>query len=322
MPTGVRCQQGDTLGVGVERFVDITPGLRLWVQDGGDREASPLLLVMGANASGVVWPEPFVARLAERHRVIRYDHRDTGRSTWAFDEHPYAVVDLARDAVAVLDALGVRRAHAVGMSMGGTLLQLLLLDHAERLLSATVFCTSALGAGLAADPGDGDAGDLPDPDPRLLALWERMGEPRDREAEIGWRLEHWRLLNGDARPFDADEFRRMEERAIDHAGRHDNPAAHARADQAGLDRGEELAGVRTPTLVIEAPEDPINPPPHAAHLARAIGSAELVTVPGMGHALGPTVLVPLANAILAHTAAAERTHHAAQASGEADAQPT
>jgi pimeloyl-ACP methyl ester carboxylesterase len=310
------------LGLGVERLVDIAPGVRLWVQDSGDPQAAALLLVMGANASGVVWPEPFVARLAENHRVVCYDHRDTGRSTWAFDEQPYAVVDLARDAVAVLDALGVRRAHAVGMSMGGTLVQLLLLDHAERLLSATVFCTSALGAGLAADPDDGDAPDLPDPDPRLLALWERMAERRDREAEIAWRLEHWRLLNGNALPFDPDEFRRMEERAIDHAGRHDNPAAHARADQTGLDRGEELAGVRTPTLVIEAPEDPINPPPHAAHLARAIASAELVTVPGMGHALGPTVLAPLADAILAHTAAAERTHLAAQASGEPDTQPT
>jgi pimeloyl-ACP methyl ester carboxylesterase len=305
----------------VEGFVDIGPGLRLWVEDVGDPEGSPVLLVMGANASSVVWPDSFVAMLAERHHVIRYDHRDTGRSTWAFDERPYAVTDLAGDAVAILDAFGVGRAHVVGMSMGGTLVQLLLLDHPERLLSATVFCTSALGAGLAADPDSGEALDLRDPDPRLLALWERMAEPRDREAEIGWRVAHWRLLNGDALPFDADEFRRMEERAIEHAGRHDNPAAHARADQTGLDRGEELAGVTTPTLVIEAPEDPINPPPHAAHLARAIGSAELVTVPGMGHALGPTVLAPVATAILAHTAAAERTHDPARGSGEPDAQP-
>jgi pimeloyl-ACP methyl ester carboxylesterase len=279
----------------VERYVDVAPGVRLWVQDSGERESSPLLLVMGANASGVVWPDPFVAMLAERHHVIRYDHRDTGRSTWGFDDHPYAVADLAGDAVAVLDTLGVERAHAVGMSMGGTLVQLLLLDQPERLLSATVLCTSAL-----------EAPDLPDPDPRLLALWETMADPRDREAEIEWRVEHWRLLNGEGVPFDADEFRRLEERAIAHAGRHDNPAAHARADQSGLERGAELAGVRVPTLVIEAPEDPINPPPHAAHLADAIPGAELVTVPGMGHALSEAILAPLAEAILAHTQAAER----------------
>jgi pimeloyl-ACP methyl ester carboxylesterase len=279
--------------------LEVAPGVRLWVEESGDPGASPLLLIMGANASSVVWPDPFVTMLAKHHRVVRYDHRDTGRSTWAFDDHPYAVADLAGDAVAVLDALGVERAHVVGMSMGGTLVQLLLLDHPERLLSATMFCTSALGAGLAGD----SAPDLPDPDQRLLALWEQMAEPRDREAEITWRVEHWRLLNGEAVPFDADEFRRLEERAIDHASRHDNTAAHARADQTGLDRGAELAAVTTPTLVIEAPEDPINPPPHAAHLAGAISSARLVAVPGMGHALSAPILAPLAEAILAFTTA-------------------
>jgi pimeloyl-ACP methyl ester carboxylesterase len=242
----------------VEGHVDVAPDVRLWVRDSGDRDSSPLLLVMGANASGLIWPDRFLASLAEHHHVIRYDHRDTGRSTWAFDDRPYAVADLAGDAVAVLDAVGVERAHVVGMSMGGTLVQLLLLDHPERLLSATVLCTSALGSGLAAGDSEDEPG-LPDPDPRLLALWERMADTRDREAEIAWRVEHWRLLNGEAVPFDAETFRRLEDRTIDHAGRHDNPAAHARAAQTGLDRGAELAGVRTPTLVIEAPEDPVVP---------------------------------------------------------------
>ena len=86
--------------------------------------------------------------------MIAYDHRDTGRSTWAFDARPYAIRDLADDALAVLDAFGVERAHIVGMSMGGVLVQLLLADHPERLLSATVFCTAALGSGLAAGCDD------------------------------------------------------------------------------------------------------------------------------------------------------------------------
>lgn len=162
---------------------------------------------MVANASGPAWPDPLVERLAERHRVVRYDHRDTGRSTWAFDEHPYAIADLAEDAVAVLDGLAVERAH-VGMSMGGTLVELLLLDHPERLVTATLMCTSALGAGLAA--GDSaPAADLPGPDPRLLAMWEHMADPRDVEAELDWRVVHWRLLNGDVLAFDPGEFRTM-----------------------------------------------------------------------------------------------------------------
>jgi pimeloyl-ACP methyl ester carboxylesterase len=290
----------------MEGHVDVAPDVRLWFQDRGDRDSSPLLLVMGANASGLIWPSGFLASLAEHHHVIRYDHRDTGRSTWAFDQRPYALADLAGDAVAVLDALGVERAHVVGMSMGGTLVQLLLLDYPERLLSATVLCTSALESGLAAGDGEDEPG-LPDPDPRLLALWEQMADSRDREAEITWRVEHWRLLNGEAVPFDAETFRRLEERAIDHAGRHDNPTGHGRAAQTGLARGAELAGVSTPTLVIEAPEDPIYPPPHAAHLARAIPGARLVTIPRMGHALSPAVLAPLADAILSHTTAIDHS---------------
>ena len=178
---------------------------------------------MGANTSAVAWPDDLVDRLATRHRVIVYDHRDTGRSTWAFADRPYAIRDLATDAGTVLDAFGVDRAHAVGMSMGGVIVQLLLLDQPERLRSATVFCTAALGS--------------------------------------------WRLLNGDELPFDPHVWRRREQRAIDHAGRFENPSAPALADQSGLERGGELTASVVPTLVVEAPADPINPPPHTPHLA-------------------------------------------------------
>ncbi|WP_369134047.1 alpha/beta fold hydrolase [Modestobacter sp. I12A-02662] len=282
----------------MERFVDVAPGVRLWVEETGPADGSPLLLVMGANASGLTWPDDLVRALGERHRVVRYDHRDTGRSTWAFDAQPYALRDLADDAVRILDTLGIARAHVVGMSMGGTLVQLMLLDHPDRLLSATVFATSVLeGAGA-----DGAApAAFTDTDPRLLELWQHLADPRTRDEELGWRVEHWRLLNGVDIAFDAEEFRRGEERIVEHAGRHDNPAAHARADQSGLARGAELAQVTVPTLVLEAPNDPINPPPAAARIAAAIPTAVLVTVPGMGHALPLPVLQPLAAAVLDHT---------------------
>ncbi len=275
-------------------------GAELWAEERGDPAAPALLLIMGANASGLAWPEPLVDRLATRHRVIRYDHRDTGRSSRVFADRPYAIRDLAGDAVAVLDGLGVDRAHVVGMSMGGVLVQLLLLDHPDRLLSATVFATAALGVGLAGP--DGGPAELPGPAPELLAYWQTMGEERDREAELAWRVEHWRLLAGRALPFDPAEFRALEERVMAHAGSTAGPVAHALADQSGLDRGPELAGNRVPTLVVEAPEDPINPPPHAANLAATIGAAQLVPVPGMGHALPSVVLDRLAAAIEAHTA--------------------
>ena len=277
-----------------EHDVVVDPHYTLWVQETGDPGALAVLLVMGANASGVIWPDALVERLAERYRVIRYDHRDTGRSTRAHATHPYAIRDLATDAVAVLDGLGIDRAHVVGMSLGGTLVQLLLVDRPERLRSATILCTAALGA----DPR------LPGPDPRLLELWEHLGDAREPDDELTWRVEHWRLLHGDGLPFDADEFRALEERIAAHGG--GTTTAHALADPSGLDRDPDvLAAVTVPTLVVEAPEDPVNPPPHAEYLADSIGGARLVRIDGMGHALPASVLPPLTEAILAHVALAD-----------------
>ena len=102
-----------------ERWIEVEPGSRLWADATGDPDATPLLLVMGANATGIAWPEALVTRLAERHRVLRYDHRDTGRSTRAFARRPYPITQLARDALAVVDGFGVDRAHVAGMSLGG-----------------------------------------------------------------------------------------------------------------------------------------------------------------------------------------------------------
>ncbi|MGY3850049.1 alpha/beta fold hydrolase [Streptomyces hydrogenans] len=286
-----------------ERYVDVEPGVRLWAEEHGDPGRPPLLLVMGAQAPGLNWPDELVALLAARHRVIRYDHRDTGRSTWAFDEKPYPLSRLAEDAVAVLDAFGVGRAHVVGMSLGGLLTQLLVADHPDRLLSATVIGTAALSTAPYVRP-DGSrvpAAELPGPAAHLLEFWSRPEGDRDLEAELDHRVAHWRALAGDALPFDADWFRAQERRIVAHTGHHRPPTAHARADASGLLRTEELAAARVPTLVISAPAEPVAPPPHAEHLAQVIPGARLAVVPGMGHALPPEVHGPLAGEILRHT---------------------
>ncbi|MFB7101829.1 alpha/beta fold hydrolase [Streptomyces hydrogenans] len=286
-----------------ERYVDVEPGVRLWAEEHGDPGRPPLLLVMGAQAPGLNWPDELVALLAARHRVIRYDHRDTGRSTWAFDEKPYPLSRLAEDAVAVLDAFGVGRAHVVGMSLGGLLTQLLVADHPDRLLSATVIGTAALSTAPYVRPDGGrvPAAELPGPAEHLLEFWSRPEEDRDLEVELDHRVAHWRALAGDALPFDADWFRAQERRIVAHTGHHRPPTAHARADASGLLRTEELAAARVPTLVISAPAEPVAPPPHAEHLAQVIPGARLAVVPGMGHALPPEVHGPLAGEILRHT---------------------
>ncbi|WP_320782619.1 alpha/beta hydrolase [Streptomyces sp. CRN 30] len=287
----------------MDRFVDAAPGVRLWVEERGPADASPLLLIMGAQASGLGWPDELVDLLAARHRVIRYDHRDTGRSTWSFDERPYPVTALAADAIAVLDGLGVERAHIVGMSLGGMLAQLLIADRPGRLLSATVFGTHALSTVPYTHP-DGTRTppeELPGTDPRLLELWARPVADLGPEAELERRVEHWRLLSGDQLPFDAAYQRELERRIVRHSGHHVPNGAHGRADPSGMDRTEQLARAAVPTLVVSAPAEPVFPPPHAHHVAQAIRGARLVEISGMAHALPRQVHAPLAAAILDHT---------------------
>ncbi|MEU8919028.1 MULTISPECIES: alpha/beta fold hydrolase [Streptomyces] len=294
----------------MQQFIDAAPGIRLWTEQRGAAGAAPLLLVMGAQASGVGWPEPLVDALAAHHRVIRYDHRDTGRSTWSFDEQPYRIADLADDVIAVLDGLGIDRAHIVGMSLGGMLAQMVLADHPDRLLSATLISTMALSTTPYTRP-DGStvpADALPGVAPEVLELWARPVEDHGAAAEMERRIEHWRVLAGGRLPFDEDYFRAFEHRVIAHTGHHRVGTAHGRAADDGMLRTDQLAENEVPTLVVNASAEPVFPPPHPQHLAQCIRGAELVEIPGMGHALPPAVHAPLATAILAHTG---EPHHSA-----------
>ncbi|MFD3578151.1 alpha/beta fold hydrolase [Streptomyces sp. NPDC058644] len=289
-----------------QQYVEAAPGIRLWTERRGAPEAPALLLIMGAQASGLGWPEEFVDALAERHHVIRYDHRDTGRSTSTFDQHPYPITDLAQDAVAVLDGLGIERAHLVGMSLGGMLTQLVLADHPERVLSATLIGTCALSETPYTAP-DGTripVGELPGIAPEVLEMWSRPVEDKGPEAELDRRVEHWRVLNGGQLASEDAYFRDLERRIIAHAGTHVASTAHARADDSHMIRTDELAGTKVPTLVISGPAEPVFPPPHPHHLAQVVGGGgtRVVEIAGMGHALPPAVQGPLAEAILAHIA--------------------
>ena len=138
-------------------------GVDLCVEAFGDPADPALLLIMGSSASMDWWEDEFCRRVAAGLLfVIRYDQRDTGRSvTYPPGAPPYTMQDLATDAVGVLDAFGVSRAHVVGMSMGGAVAQLVALDHASRVASLTLIATAAAGPG-------------PD-DPDLPAMSEETG---------------------------------------------------------------------------------------------------------------------------------------------------
>ncbi|AUS81784.1 alpha/beta hydrolase [Actinoalloteichus sp. AHMU CJ021] len=283
--------------------------MELWTESIGDPANPPVLLVAGANSSALGWPDEFVARLVDGgRRVLRYDHRDTGRSTTRpFSDAPYPVARLAEDALGVLDGWGLRSAHVVGLSLGSTLGQLLALDHPERLRGLTLMLGAALDVDFVgnlrrAHTGEPDPGGLPLPRRDVLDVLARRAEPpSDRAAALDRRVEEWRALAGPS-VFDAAEFRRWEERAIEHAGTLEQPSAHGAAEPVPTERGRELRGVRVPTLVVQGELDPLNPPPHGRHLADLIPGAVLWEVAGLGHALPGALHGVLADRILAHTA--------------------
>ncbi|WP_083235815.1 alpha/beta fold hydrolase [Halomonas caseinilytica] len=292
----------------------VTVGERsLWSESVGPERKGTILLIAGANASALMWPGEFVDMFVSKgYRVIRYDHRDTGRSTFMeFGQAPYAVEDLAADAISVLDAWEVRKAHVVGLSMGATLGQVMALDYRERLHSLTLMCGAALDVDFVGNitrafSGKTSSNGLPLPDKKVLeALSERSNPSRSIEEELDRRVREWRLLSGDKIEFDESDFRLREQQCIEHAGTWKQPGNHAMATPVSLSRGEELGKVNVQTLVIQGSEDPLDPPPHGKHIADLLPNSRLVEIDGLGHCL-PKVLLPrLAEEIEHHV---ERSH--------------
>ena len=283
-----------------ERIVT-TDGVQLCLETFGDREHPALLLVSGMSASMDWWDVDLCERLAAPGRyVIRYDHRDTGRSeTSPVGEPSYTGDDLATDALRVLDSLGVARAHLAGISMGGGIAQLLAARHPDRLLSITLISTTAAGTRTGTSK-------LPPPEPRVAATFEAPApEPAwgDRAAVVEYLVDAERLYAG-ALGFDEDRVRAVA-RAV--AGRSRDVAAAANHGAAGNSAFEfALADIRVPALVLHGTEDPLFPFAHGEALAAEIPGAKLVKLDGMGHQIPPPelwdVVVP---AIMQHTAGAD-----------------
>src|SRR5215831_14787974 len=142
------CKRGRGGSFMAERMVRAN-GIELWCEDFGDPGNPAVLLVMGAGGQGIMWPEEFCAALADAgFYVIRYDNRDTGHSTCVdFSKAPYTLSDMARDAIGLLDAFGIARAHVIGASMGGMIAQTLAIEHAGRLRTLTSIMSTPSAAG-------------------------------------------------------------------------------------------------------------------------------------------------------------------------------
>jgi pimeloyl-ACP methyl ester carboxylesterase len=250
---------------------------------------------MGAMASGLWWPEGFCRQLAERGRyVIRYDHRDTGTSTsYPPGGATYTVEDLADDAIGVVDAYRIRRAHVVGMSLGGYLGQIISLKYPERVASLTLIASEAL---VGPDPN------IPGLDPAVLAYHAKSADLdwTDRAAVMQYQVGAWRLLSGSAHPFDEEAIRAIAGADFD---RTPNPLSafnHATLSDP-TDWLERLSELRAPVLIVHGTEDPVVSYGHALKLHATIAGSRLVTLPGTGHELHRSDWPAILEAIETHT---------------------
>ena len=283
-------------------------GIEIWCEDFGSRRDPALLLVMGAGGQGILWPDDFCAGLAAAGRyVIRYDNRDTGQSTCVdFAKSPYTLGDMARDAVGLLDALEVERAHVAGASMGGMIAQTLALEHPGRLRTLTSIMSSPLGRSGMEGILNPAAAKLPGPAPKVMEVLQAgmASPPRTREERIAQAVRLWRALAGSGEPFDEAAVREREARVFARAKDPDASQNHQLAIGASPDRTDALRGVRIPALVIHGSDDPILPLAHGRATAEAIPGAKLLVIEGMGHDIPAKAAKRIAQAIVEHTAGA------------------
>ncbi|GAA2297062.1 alpha/beta fold hydrolase [Nonomuraea roseoviolacea subsp. roseoviolacea] len=293
-------------------LIDID-GVQLHTEEFGDPDGTPILLVMGSMSQGVLWPDAFVGRLvAGGRRVIRYDHRDTGRSAvFDFAAQPYTWDDIKDDVLRVMDAYGLESAHLVCHSAGGLLGQYIAVEHPERVRTLTVIGSSPLGGregavimrALMGEPQP--EGSLPPPRPEFVDHFRKViasPPPASRREQIDRMIEEARVLHGTALPFDEDAERQLQERIFERARDLAAVVNHRLAAAAKPDFEPEgvLHQVKAPTLVVEGTNEPAKPG-HGAIIAERIPGARLLMVEGMGHTLPPETHEELAGAILAHT---------------------
>lgn len=269
-------------------------GITLEYQEFGPKDGTPLILIRGLGTQLVHWPQEFMQGFAYLgYRTIIFDNRDVGLSqhfptegvadtaediTAAFErgEAPkaaYSLADMALDAIGLLDALAIEKAHVFGISMGGAIAHLLALNHADRLLSDTIVMTAA---------------GLKDPSllPRVLA------HPETREqAQENWLQGH-RDWGSPGYPMPDDDIRAEAITAWDRDHSAEGINRQAIATFSAPDRREALKSVTLPCFVIHGAVDTLIPPEAGQDIASLIPGAKLKIVEGMGHVITP-LLAPV-----------------------------
>jgi pimeloyl-ACP methyl ester carboxylesterase len=269
----------------------------------GDPSGEPLLLIMGLGSQMISWVPEFCELFVQKgFYVIRFDNRDVGLSTKFDDagvpnvmqtvtkarngediEPPYTLEDMADDAVGLLDALNIEKAHVCGASMGSMIAQVLAYRHPSRVLS------------LVSIMGSTGNPELPEPKPEAMQVLV-VPMPSKRERYLKESVKRWRVLWG-SYPYDEELRKELAEQAYDRSFYPDGQTRQLVAILGNGDRREKLKNIKVPTLVIHGKEDPLVPMDGGIDTSKNIPGAELLLIDKMGHSLPPEVWTQVVNAI-------------------------
>ena len=283
----------------------VANGIGIEVDDQGPANAEPLLLIMGLGMQLIAWPEEFVQMLVSRgFRVIRMDNRDAGLSqgfdslgvpslVWAAMRHsvrlpvnaPYGLHDMAADALGVLDALGVQRAHVCGASLGGMVAQHLAARHPQHVKSLTLMMTTSGARRL--------------PQPHWLVQKALLSRPngKDPAAVVTHLQKLLTLIGSPAYPAEPEALRQRLLATVQRAYRPAGTVRQLMAVVADGDRTALLPLIKSPTQIIHGQADPLVLVAAGHDLAARIQGARIDIVPGMGHDLPAQLLPSFADAI-------------------------
>jgi len=279
-------------------------GIQIEYDTFGDRSSSALLLVAGNGAQIYFWDVEFCQSLARKgYFVIRFDNRDAGLST-KFEEagipdfqaaikalmdgkpvkSAYTLDDMADDAVGLLDALGIEKAHICGASMGGMIAQVIAYRHPKHVLSLTSIMSTT------GNP------DLPQAKPETIAD-VLAPAPEEREAYVEHNMNIWRKIWSPGFPFEEKRARTFIEKSYDRSYYPQGMVRQNIALIANGDRRESLSTIAVPTLVIHGADDPLIPVEGGKDTARVIPGARLFIIDGMGHDMPKGVWAEIVDAI-------------------------
>jgi pimeloyl-ACP methyl ester carboxylesterase len=280
-------------------------GITIAYESFGTTDREPILLIGGTGEQLIDWPPELIQELVKRgYRVIIYDNRDSGLST-KFDAaglpdsaaitqalqqgkpppFPYTLRDMSNDAVGLLDALGIKQAHIVGLSMGGAIAQLVAIDHPEYTLSLTLLSTNS---GNPAFPALAK--------PEAFASVPPLPAPDDKAGFVEYQVKTWLVLNSPGYPRDEKTIRAWVQAGVD---RSYDPAAFVRHETVSLlgiydggYRRDHLKNIKVPVVILQGLDDPLVAVDNAHDLAALIPGSELRLIPGLGHDV-PVQLVPV-----------------------------